>query len=619
MTEPTAASRLLDKLEKVTESGPSSWMARCPAHSDGRPSLSVRETLDGTVLIHCFAGCEKTDILAAVGSTWADLFPRGVRYDYTAHDDHGEFVTVKTVTRSYDGNVKRFAQSGDTKAHLLYNLPRVEQSVAIGSTIYVVEGEKDVAAAGLIGLVATTVDGGAMGAGNADWSALHGADVIVCGDQDAAGEKFVATVVEQLAGKAKSLRIARPAKGFKDLADHVAARLGADDLRVKRKDLSAPGAAPAASRDSGGTSWLPQDVADARRQVRAGEVARPTPTIGYVEGLPTGLFYPGRVHGIHGESGSGKGWVLILALAQEIARGENVVYIDYEDDVFSAIQRLLDVGADDDAIDARFTYIHPDEHSAAGIAGLIELVDELRPTLVGIDSTGEGLSVDGVQPNADEEVAAWFRRIPRTIADRGPAVVNIDHSPKATGDGELFPIGSQRKRSAVNGAQYLLRDGDAFSQGVAGFSTLVVAKDRGGTYAKRSKVARLAVSAEGVFTLTAEQAPRAEFRPTSLMDKVSRCIEDAASPPSMHKIEKAVDGGKATIALAVAKLADEGFIRRDPGPRNATLHTSLKPYRASADPRSDSYVPAPAATFPVADEQAPKKKPTKRQREFQPS
>ena len=33
------------------------WIARCPAHRDRTPSLSITETADGRLLLHCFAGC----------------------------------------------------------------------------------------------------------------------------------------------------------------------------------------------------------------------------------------------------------------------------------------------------------------------------------------------------------------------------------------------------------------------------------------------------------------------------------------------------------------------------------------------------------------------------------
>jgi CHC2 zinc finger len=43
----------------------SGWMARCPAHPDANPSLSVRES-GGRILIHCFAGCTQHDVIAAL-------------------------------------------------------------------------------------------------------------------------------------------------------------------------------------------------------------------------------------------------------------------------------------------------------------------------------------------------------------------------------------------------------------------------------------------------------------------------------------------------------------------------------------------------------------------------
>jgi hypothetical protein len=41
------------------------WLARCPAHSDKKPSLSIDEGRDGRALLHCHAGCSTDDILAA--------------------------------------------------------------------------------------------------------------------------------------------------------------------------------------------------------------------------------------------------------------------------------------------------------------------------------------------------------------------------------------------------------------------------------------------------------------------------------------------------------------------------------------------------------------------------
>jgi putative DNA primase/helicase len=44
------------------------WMARCPAHDDREPSLSIRDAEDGKVLVRCHAGCDQGRVIAALRS-----------------------------------------------------------------------------------------------------------------------------------------------------------------------------------------------------------------------------------------------------------------------------------------------------------------------------------------------------------------------------------------------------------------------------------------------------------------------------------------------------------------------------------------------------------------------
>lgn len=69
-----AVDNLLNRLVKVKQTGPGKWQARCPAHEDRSPSLSIAEK-DGTVLVHCFAGCSVEDVCGAVGVELTELFP----------------------------------------------------------------------------------------------------------------------------------------------------------------------------------------------------------------------------------------------------------------------------------------------------------------------------------------------------------------------------------------------------------------------------------------------------------------------------------------------------------------------------------------------------------------
>ncbi len=43
-----------------------SWMAHCPAHEDQAPSLSISSSPTGKVLVHCHAGCDQRDVIAAL-------------------------------------------------------------------------------------------------------------------------------------------------------------------------------------------------------------------------------------------------------------------------------------------------------------------------------------------------------------------------------------------------------------------------------------------------------------------------------------------------------------------------------------------------------------------------
>ncbi len=72
----SAASKVLDRLTRVKQTGAGRWIAPCPAHEDRSPSLSVRETDDGRVLIHCFGGCPTQLVLQAIGLDFGDLFDR---------------------------------------------------------------------------------------------------------------------------------------------------------------------------------------------------------------------------------------------------------------------------------------------------------------------------------------------------------------------------------------------------------------------------------------------------------------------------------------------------------------------------------------------------------------
>lgn len=63
------------------ERGNGQWIAQCsgPLHENGdrSPSLSIKDAGGGRWLLHCFSGCDASDILAAKGLELSDLYPEG--------------------------------------------------------------------------------------------------------------------------------------------------------------------------------------------------------------------------------------------------------------------------------------------------------------------------------------------------------------------------------------------------------------------------------------------------------------------------------------------------------------------------------------------------------------
>jgi len=60
----------------------SGWSARCPAHDDRTPSLSLRDSGDGKVLVRCHAGCDQDEVIAHLKARglWMQNGPRLFRY-----------------------------------------------------------------------------------------------------------------------------------------------------------------------------------------------------------------------------------------------------------------------------------------------------------------------------------------------------------------------------------------------------------------------------------------------------------------------------------------------------------------------------------------------------------
>lgn len=236
--------------------------ACCPAHADRNPSLSVRLSTDGKVLLHCHAGCTFPAIVEALGIVQADTFPpnsngkasdtkvldaapteanKTEEYLYT--DEHGE-VLFRVCRYDEPGKRKTFRQHGvdpcggwlsalGDARRVLYLLPEVTVAVAGGEVVYFVEGEKDADRLAALGVVATT---NPMGAGKWDdcyAELLEGAaEVRIVADRDKPGRDHARKIAASLAahGVPCSLWQSRTTGLKDDVSDHLDAGHSLDDL-----------------------------------------------------------------------------------------------------------------------------------------------------------------------------------------------------------------------------------------------------------------------------------------------------------------------------------------------------------------------------------------------------
>jgi hypothetical protein len=298
------------------------------------------------------------------------------------------------------------------------------------------------------------------------------------------------------------------------------------------------------------------------------------------------LFYCGRRHVVSGQDDAGKSWLLLAIAADELRANRGVVWIDTDYMGASmALERLRALEVDDARIRKLFAYLQPAEAlGEQAREDVVALIRERRARLVTIDAFNAALSLHGYSPKSTEEVEAFFGRVVAPFQRAGAAVVLPDHVVKKKEDRGHYAYGSERKVTGVD-LHLGLTPLEPFGRGARGRSKLTVHRDRVGFLEKPSP---------GVFVLDSdpdtgrcswriepahEIGDEGYFRPTNLMEKVSRYLELHAEPQSRNQIEQDVPGKAAGIRTAIDVLVREEFAVEFEGAHSARLVRSLRPFR----------------------------------------
>lgn len=365
------------------------------------------------------------------------------------------------------------------------------------------------------------------------------------------------------------------------------------------------------------SSWRFEDLT----QLASGVELPPTPTVFQRED-GQGLFYRGAVNDLHGEPGCGKSMLAQIATAQELKQGHDVIYIDYEDSARNVVKRLLLLGVTGEQIVQHLHYVRPSAKpsSPTSLDGWKETLDYAdTATLAIIDGVTSCLAYAGLDSNSGDDIAAWYNTMPRLISACGPAVVLIDHVVKSKDNRGRYAGGSMQKLALIDGISYSVDMTKPVGKGVRGTIVIKSGKDRiseieehcavswssNGSHLREAarieinstdpKLMHVTIARPNMMPSEDRQTRRDDFRPTGLMERISRMLEDSLEEPNQSELFKALkedgSGARTTVmSKAVSLLLQEGFVSNRSGRNNRSIFKSIRPYRQIDDPKSDAYV-----------------------------
>lgn len=565
MTAPI--ERLLAKLPgaKKIDKG---WSAKCPAHDDQHPSLSIAEGEGGRVLLKCHAGCsfeaickeldlsaadlqddegfssnaaasvpqkssakaaqivsasrkEFSSSQAAVAALERTLGPKSAIWAYHGLNNSPVGAVVrwdlpdgKKEIRPVSLRGQAWTIGGMPEPRPLYNWPKLDTA----KVVFVCEGEKAAEAACDIGLVATTSAQGSESAAKTDWSPLAGKAVYILPDNDTPGRKYAEEVAALLAKltPAPSVKIVElpglPDKG--DIVDWIDAGGTKEALMELINSAPAPVAAPPTMVEVGPILTRLADVQ-----------AQP------VRWLWPGRIATGRITLLVGRPGEGKSF-LTMEMAARVTTGRrwpdgtecpqgSVIVISAEDGPADTIRPRLDAhGADVSKVHlltavrrARGDEQHERLITLADVDAIEEAVVRVPDCkFIVVDPIGSFLG-SKTDAHRDNEVRGLLAPIARLAEKHDLAVLVVAHRRKSSGSSaDDLALGSRAFTGIARAVWHLSRDTENSARRLllTGKNNLV-AEGHGLAFAISGEPARICWEQEPV-ALRADDAVAAENR-----------------------------------------------------------------------------------------------------------
>jgi hypothetical protein len=202
---------------------------------------------------------------------------------------------------------------------------------------------------------------------------------------------------------------------------------------------------------------------------------------------------------------------------------------------------------------------------SGAVGELCDKVADVAPALIVVDTLTRCMV--GADENSTREMGLAVDALDRLRTVIGSCVVTIHHSGK---DGSRGPRGSIVLLTAADTAVECRRTRSGI--------TAVVEKQKNGPDGQRLHFSLDPQGDSAVLVGSALPGSEDGFRPTVLMERVSRYLEGSAEA-NLRAVRGAIQSNAGYVDKAVRCLIDEGFVTTSTGPRGAILHRSVTPFR----------------------------------------
>jgi hypothetical protein len=222
-----------------------------------------------------------------------------------------------------------------------------------------------------------------------------------------------------------------------------------------------------------------------------GSIVNPQPSVGATRVDGALMLYPTKWHTVIGLTTAGKSWFALWHCLEILAQGGTCVYLHFEEQTpVNTIARLRQLGADMDAVKARFVWLHNERAWKAGELGYTLDHLGLNPDLVVLDGINAACSGHGWKVNDTEAVGLYRAMFVNPAEKRGAAVLSLGHPVKdRSRQDEIHSFGSTAWLDEVDGCSFRLVASTApIRRKHEGSSAVSVVKDRAGEVAARCQL-----------------------------------------------------------------------------------------------------------------------------------